>query len=628
MSLLLLFFCVVFTGCEERIVIVPEKKSATSSDFFTEQKTPSAVLPFEEKEWKTSPLDPNPEGSRACPGGSISMAVSEYPPTFRIFGKDTHLQILSLMEGLVYESLLGMNPRTLEYEPNLASRWWISPDGKEYYFRMDPKAKWSDGKPVTAMDVEATFTLMTDSEIQDPALSQMYTENFEKPEVLSPEVFRVKCKKPGWRTFMLFIGFSILPAHHCRKVDGVSFLEKYQYRMMPGSGPYRLDLRQTLKGVRIVLKRRKDYWGDSRVQGVYNFDEIRFVVVSDDRLELEKFKKGEFDLYIPARAQWWHQELVASKVDSIQRGLIQRRKIFNYNPQGFSGIAFNTQQPPFDDLRVREAFMLLWNVDQLIEKMFFGEYDRCRSYFQGTVYENPSLQNPKYNPQKALELLAEAGWVKKEGKPWLMKDGKILEVDMTLDSALNRIFTPYQEDLKKAGIKLNLSNMTQQAIFEAVMKREFTMTYTGWTGQLFPNPESSMHSKYADLAESGNITGMRNPEIDRICDEYEQTFDITKRIEQLKALDALAVGQTHYAFGWVAPYAARVAFWNKFGYPEEGLSYSGDWRSIFYLWWVDPEKEGELKKARKDKTRIMPQGTEIIDFWKKIKSSQAVENEQ
>ncbi len=627
MSFFLLTGCLCFTGCKERIVVVPEKKVSSSAGVSGSSEA-FPVLPFEEKHWKTASLELIPGADEAKAGGSISMSVTEYPPTFRIFGKDSHLQILSLMEGLVYETLLGMNPQTLEYEPNLASHWWISEDGKEYYFRMDPKAKWSDGKSVTAMDVKATFDLMTDKEIQDPAVSQMYTENFEKPVVLSSSVFKVRCKKPGWRTFMLFIGFSILPAHHCQKVDGVSFLEKYQYRMMPGTGPYRLDLKQTLKGNRIVLKRRNDYWGDSRVQGVYNFDEIKFMVISDDRLALEKFKKGEFDLYITSRAQWWHQELIASKVSSIQRGAIQKRKIFNFNPQGFSGIAFNTQEAPFDDLRVREAFLLLWNVDQLIEKMFFGEYDRCRSYFQGTVYENPALQNPKYNPFKAIELLAQAGWIKKEGEPWLTRNGAFLEVDMTLDSDLNRVFTPYQEDLKKAGIKLNLVNKTQQAIFEAMMKREFKMTYTGWTGQLFPNPESVMHSKYAGLAESGNITGMKNPEIDRICEEYEQTLDVKKRIEQLKALDALAVSQIHYAFGWVAPYAARVAFWNKFGYPKEGLSYSGDWRSIFYLWWVDPEKEQQMKKARKDKNLVMNQGREIIDFWNRIKDPQPGEIEE
>ena len=88
------------------------------------------------------------------------------------------------------------------------------------------------------------------------------------------------------------------------------------------------------------------------------------------------------------------------------------------------------------------------------------------------------------------------------------------------------------------------------------------------------------------------------------------------------------MNQIHYAFGWVAPYAARVAFWNKFGYPREGLSYSGDWRSIFYLWWVDPEKENQLKKARGNKTLIMEQGAEVLDFWNKTKQGQSVEKKE
>ena len=130
--LLFLTGVLFFTGCEERIVIVPEKK-APASAASPESSDSSPVLPFEEKDWKTASLESIPGADDAKAGGSISMAVTEYPPTFRIFGKDSHLQILSLMEGLVYETLLGMNPQTLEYEPNLASHWWISEDGKEYY---------------------------------------------------------------------------------------------------------------------------------------------------------------------------------------------------------------------------------------------------------------------------------------------------------------------------------------------------------------------------------------------------------------------------------------------------------------------------------------------------------------
>jgi ABC-type oligopeptide transport system substrate-binding subunit len=161
--------------------------------------------------------------------------------------------------------------------------------------------------------------------------------------------------------------------------------------------------------------------------------------------------------------------------------------------------------------------------------------------------------------------------------------------------------------------------MTEQSIFEKIMKRQFKISFQGWTGQLFPNPEATMHSKYAKSSESGNITGFSMPNMDRLCERYDQSYDGAERISILRELDQWACSQHHYAFGWVAPYAARVAFWNKFGMPASGLTYSGDWRSIPVLWWVDPEKEKQLTEAKKDETISLPHEEEIIDFWGKMK---------
>ncbi len=607
----------VFTaGCGERKVLLsPDKKkevpalSRTSLESLKNQG-------FQTETDLSSSGDP-----KALKGGSFSMAISDFPPTYRTAGKDTHLMILSFLEGVTYESLLSLDPETLKYRPSLATHWKISEDKSTYWFRLDPHAKWADGMPVTTHDVVATFKLITDPGIQDPSLSQMLSEIFECPVAETDDVLRVQCKKRNWRSFMIFSGMAIFPAHHCKKMDGAGFLKKYQFQMMPGTGAYRLDMEKTRKGECLVLNRRKDYWAADapQNQGFNNFDEISFLVVRDDRLELEKFKKGEFDLYMPSRAQWWVQELSVQNQEfkALQRGLVQKKKIFNFNPVGMSGLGFNTLEAPFDDIRVRQAFSMLWNVDLLIDKLFFGEYEKTHSYFQGSVYENPANPKSPYDPEQALKLLNEAGWKKKPDEKWLKKEEKNFEVDLLIGAGWDRIFTPLQEDLEKAGIQLNLVNMTEQAIFEKIMKRQFKISFQGWTGQLFPNPESVMHSKYAQSSESGNITGFSLPKIDALCERYDQSYDVTERIHILLELDQLTCSQYHYAFGWVAPYAARVAFWNKFGIPASGLTVSGDWRSIPVLWWTDPKKEKELEEAKIDETISFPQEKEIIDFWKK-----------
>jgi len=614
--LYIIIIITLFSGCSERKVLIPEKThKKDSTNKYVKKYT------FQSDKWTTN-LNIHSYGAKnAQKGGSISIPISEFPPTYRTIGKDTRLMIISLLEGLCYETLLTFDNSTLQYVPSLATHWRILDNNQTYMFRIDKRARFSDGYPVTAEDVLYTFRLITDKGIKDPSLSSFYKDTFFEPEVLDKYTIKVRCKKSSWRNFLYFSGLTILPAHHLKKVDGREFLKKYKYYMMPGSGPYKLNLKETIKGQKLILKRRDNYWAKNLItnQGIYNFDKIKFVIVQDDRLKLEKFKKGELDFYIPGRAKWWLEELNKNKFEALRRNQVLKKKIFNYKPLGMSGLAFNTLEPPFNDGNVREAFSKLWNVKQLLNQLFYKEYIRTTSYFQGTIYENKNNIHQKYDPKKAIELLHNAGWIREPGHKWLTKDSKIFELDLALDSSLNKIFTPFQQDLRNAGIKLNIVNMTSQVIFKNVMKRKFKITYMGWTGSLFPNPESSLHSKYAKLEETGNICGISLKKIDDICEKYNNSYNIKYRVSLLQQLDKILTDNYYYALGWVAPYALRAAFWNKFSYPEAALSYAGDWRSVLALWWFDNKKDKLLKHSFKDKNVKLPSENIINDYWRKSK---------
>src|SRR5581483_11742973 len=118
-----------------------------------------------------------------------------------------------------------------------------------------------------------------------------------------------------------------------RKLDGASFVRDYNYKMVPGSGPYAVSEQDVEKGKAIHIRRRKDYWAEKqrRNVGTGNFDEIRFTVVRDRNLEFEMFKRGDLDLYNVNRAQMWEEEL---NFDAVRRGLILKRRIWNHAPQG------------------------------------------------------------------------------------------------------------------------------------------------------------------------------------------------------------------------------------------------------------------------------------------------------
>lgn len=555
--------------------------------------------------------DPN-----AKKGGSITIQTPEYPPMFRPIGKESNHQIISDINSLMFETLLGIDGKTLKFVPGLASHWKISPDKMTFWFRIDPRAKWVDGNPVIADDVVASYKLNMDEGIEEPS-NQMVYGKYEKPEALSKYIVKIKCKVENWRN-LLYIGSSmfILPAHYISKVDGKAYITKYQYEVPTTSGPYQINTEKTEQGNIVVLKRNPNYWAkDIKGNvGAFNFDEIRYLKIEDDKLAEEKFKKGEFDVHYSWRAQWWAENITPDKVDALKKGAIQKLKVFNYNPTGTMGLAFNMREEPFNDIRVRKAFGMAWNIDQLIEKLFFKEYQRCNSYFQGSVYANSNNPMPKYDPTAAIKLLNEAGYTRKAGEKWLTKNGKKLEVDLEIVEGMDRIYTPFQSDLEQIGIKLNLTKSNSNTRFEHLMQRKFKVTIENWSGLTFPNPETSFKSELADKNDNNNIYGYKNPEVDKLCDLYDKSYDSGERIKIIQKIDSLVVAQTPTAFGWVAPYTVRAAYWNKFGMPKTILSYTGNESDIVKLWWYDPEKAAAVDKYIKDGSAIAGTSPDVKEY--------------
>ncbi|MBN1980537.1 MAG: hypothetical protein JW795_03335, partial [Chitinivibrionales bacterium] len=546
---------------------------------------------------------------------------TEFPSTLRAYGKESNQQILSILNGLVFETLLSFEFETMEYKPLLATHWKISEDKKTYWFRINPDARWSDGNPVIAADVIATWKLLIDDGIEEPS-SKMTWSKYEYFEE-SRYIVKVVIKEDDWKLFLWASqSMLILPSHYLSKIDGKGYLQKYQDVMMPGTGPYVLDGAKTQKGTQIVMRRRSDYWAQSLPQrkGMFNFDELKMVVVADDNLQKEKFKKGDFDLYGVNRAAWWVNEfnLEDKAFEALNRGLIKKRKIYNYEPKGLSGLAFNMRKPPFDDIRIRKAFAMLWNIDQLNEKLFFNEYQQVTSSFPGSIYANPDNVVYRYNPSEASKLLDAAGW-KKRNKEGLRVNskGEIFELELPISQSFERVFTPYQEELKKAGIKLNLKITDGNTTWNIVNERRFSFVLMSWTGLLFPNPETSLHSSLADQNNNNNINGLKNKQIDSLIAAYNKEYDTKKRVEQIRQIDKILSETVYYAYGWHAPYTARIVFWDKFGMPENILGYTGiELDAAFAYWWYDEEKVARLEKAKADKSIVLPQGDVNVDFWK------------
>jgi microcin C transport system substrate-binding protein len=558
---------------------------------------------------------------RATKGGKITTIISRFPNNFLPYGRGSGYTENAIIAGFVYETLLGSHPITRDYIPGLATHWKVSDDKRVFTFRLDPRARFSDGIPLTTNDIIATWKLMMDETIAEPSLQLTYGK-FEEPKAISKYVLEVKSKELNFRNLLYFSGINILPAHIIGKMTGAEFLEKCAFSMPTGSGPYILLDADIKKGQQYSLTRRDDYWAKDDAVGKYaaNFDRIQFdVVEGQTNLEYEKFKKGDQDffLFTSITTDKWLND----KYPAVDKGWIQKRRIFTDAPFGTSGVAFNMRKPPFDDIRVRKAFAHLFNRESIIKNLLFDEYLPTDSQHDNSVFESPESPIVRYNPELAASLLKEAGYTTKNADGILMKNGKPFVIEFGIPKQIETYILYYQKDLRAAGIDLQVKIQDGNTLFKNAMARNFTVWWQNWTGLLTPNPETSYLSSLADKPDNNNVPGIKIPRVDELCKQYDTTFSRKEQIKIIQEIDKL-VGETYsVALGWY-PKGIRIAYWNKFGMPDYVLSRTTQFgyldATIFSLWWYDAEKAKAVEEAKKSGTAL-PIGEIPVMYWKNFK---------
>ncbi len=562
---------------------------------------------------------------RAKKGGTFRHITSRFPATMRTEGQNANYVENSTISSLCYEGLITTHPLTLEFIPSLASHWKISDDKMKFWFRINPNARWSDGREVTADDVVATWDLHMDETILSPS-DQLVYGKFERPIAESKYIVSVVCQELSWRNLLYFGGMPILPAYYLNQVDGSEYLKKYQFKMLPGTGPYEIKEEDIINQESFTLTRRTDYWAqdDPANRNANNFDKIKFIVVKDNNsLIFEKFKKGESDFYTVAAAREWIEECEADSLKdgetnwpyALKKGWVQKRKVFSEKPAGTSGFAFNMRKWPFNDKRVRMAFSYLYNREKMNKEMYYNEYSMMNSLYSGSAYENPNNEKVVYSPEKAVKLLKEAGYKTRNSDGWLVHDdGRILRFEIGIPKGVDYMVTPVQQMMKDYGIDMQIKYIDGNANWKNLMERNFTIFMQNWSGLVFPNPETSLKSTLADENNTNNISGFKNARVDELLKEYDVTFEQAKRVEIIREIDGI-YSDIHPAAWGIARNYQRIVYWDKFGYPEYMVTrYGGDYRSVFTLWWYEPAKEAALKEAMANDTDL-PIGEIDVKYW-------------
>lgn len=541
--------------------------------------------------------EPDPiavEGAKR--GGTFSTWDGPFPKSLNAWLDNNAFAVQ--VSALMFEPLIDLQSTKDEPVGILAQSWEISPDKKTYTFHLDPNAKWSDGKPVTAEDVQFFYDV-----IMNPKnLTSLYRVDlvrFARPEVLDEHTVRITANEPHWKNFWAAGAFVAFPKHVWKDVD----FNQQNFSFPAVTGPYALDEVKMDRSVK--LKRRGDWWGRARKYNLnkYNFDYIVFKAMEDRTKALEVLKKGEFDEYAIYTAKLWAVDTI--DIPQVQKNWIVRQVIYNDQPKSFQGLALNMRRPILSDLKVRQALAYLLDRQTMNNKLMFNQYFLLNSYFPQLYPNNvnPDVPVVQYDPDKARQLLKEAGWqVGPDGI--LVKDGQQFTLNILhYEGSELRHLNIYIEDMKAVGIKAGIELVSMSTFTKRVDNHDFDMIWANFDAVRLNDPEQMWSSKEADEIASQNYSGVKDPEIDKLIEAQKTEMDALKRDEIDKQIDARLMEICPYVLMWQAG-DVRLLYWNKFGTPKYVLSkYDNEQQAAVY-WWYDPDKGKALEDAQKNNTAL------------------------
>jgi peptide/nickel transport system substrate-binding protein len=520
---------------------------------------------------------------------------------------------LPFERGLVLESLMARGsdePFTLY---GLLAETVETDDARSYVtFRLDPKARFSDGRPVLADDVLFSWALLRD---QGRPNHRQYYSKVAKAEALDPLTVRFDFGGAPDRELPLILGLMpILPRH---ATDPATFEETSMTAPM-GSGPYRVT--SVRPGASVTFERNPDYWGrDLPVnKGLWNFDEIRLEFYREANGEFEAFKRSLYDFRVEAEPLRWHDgyDFAAARNGEVIR---ETAKISMPQPSQF--LVFNTRRPVFSDIRVRRALTQLFDFEWINRNYFFGLYVRSAGYFAGSelsAYGRPAdereleLLKPfaarippdildgsyrlpvtdgsgrdRTTLRSALNLLSQAGY-DLDGTVLRQRTTKAplaFEILVTTRDQ-ERIALAYSRDLKRAGIEASVRAVDPVQFDQRRLGYEFDMIQNRWDQSLSPGNEQSFYwgSQAADIPGTRNYMGAKDPAIDALIDALLEARERPAFVSAVRALDRILMSG-FYAIPLFNVQEQWIARWNRVERPAKA-ALTG------YLpetWWQNPD---------------------------------------
>ena len=485
-------------------------------------------------------------------------------------------------------------------------------DARSYVtFRLDPNARFADGRPVLAEDVLFSWSLLRDHGRPN---HRLFYAKVTRAEALDDRTIRFDFGGAHDRELPLILGLMPVLAKHA--VDVATFEETSMTAPL-GSGPYRVTA--VRPGASLTLTRNPDYWGrDLPVnRGLWNFDEIRLDFYREANGAFEAFKRGLYDFRVETEPLRWHE---GYDFPAVRKGEVIRDTITTGMPKPSEFLVFNTRRPVFADIRVRQALTLLFDFEWINRNYFFGLYDRAGGFFAGSdfsAYGRPadarerallasyaqripadildgSWRLPvsdasgrdRATLRSALHLLEQAGYHLDGTRLRQRGTGTPLAFEMLVTTRdQERIALAFQRDLKRAGIEASVRAVDGVQFDQRRLAYDFNMIQNRWDQSLSPGNEQSLYwgSEAADNQGTRNYMGAKDPAIDATIAAMLEAREHGEFVSAVRALDRALISGFYAIPVYNAP-KQWIARWNRIERPAT-TALSG---YMPETWWQKP----------------------------------------
>jgi microcin C transport system substrate-binding protein len=491
-------------------------------------------------------------------------------------------------------------------------------------YRLRANARWHDGKPVTPEDVIFSFNAF---KINSPQLGAYY-RHVVKAEKTAEREITFTFDGPGNRELPQIVGqLPILAKHWWEGTDKSGNKRDVAATTLEpplGSGPYRL--KEFVAGHTIVYEKVADYWGKdvNVVIGTRNFQQIRFEYFRDSTVALEAFKGDQVDWRTENSAKNWATSYDFPAVRD-KRVVLEEFPVRNYGQM--QAFVFNVRREKFKDPRLRRAFNFAFGFEEMNRTVFYGQYKRISSYFEGTElassglpegkeleilqtvkdkvpadlftkpYTNPVGGDPQAvrdNYREALGLLRDAGYEIRNTKLVDAKTGAPFTVEFLVDDpSTERFVLFYKPSLERIGMVVN-TRVVDSAQYENRLRQwDYDIIVASWGESLSPGNEQRdfWSSAAADQPGSRNLIGIKNPAIDTLIDRVIFTKDRADLVAATKALDRVLLWNYYVVPQWTYG-KVRSARWDRFGRPDNMPKYG--LAAFPTIWWWDADKAAKV----------------------------------